>query len=85
MTPTCSRTRNGQRGQLPESINTLPDFRVQDPDYAEATAHLTEDHIAAVAWISIAISAFNGASIVNPRPVPRQAPGLRRSRLTSAS
>ncbi|WP_055695062.1 carboxymuconolactone decarboxylase family protein [Streptomyces prasinopilosus] len=57
---------------LAESVTVLPDARVQDQDYAEATAHLTAEEISAVAWVALTMNAFNRVSIVSRHPVPLQ-------------
>ncbi len=57
---------------LAESVTTLPDARVQEQDHAEAARHLTAEELSAVAWVAIAMNAFNRLSIVSRHPVPRQ-------------
>ena len=58
---------------LAESLTVLPSSREQDLDYADARAHLTDDQLSAVAWVTVAMNAFNRISIVS-RHVPRSAP-----------
>jgi len=58
---------------LAESITTLPDARTQDQDYADARKHLTPDELSAVAWVAIAINAFNRISIVSGHTVHAEA------------
>ena len=50
---------------LAESITTLPDEETQDHQYRCARAVLTEDEVAAVSWLAIAMNSFNRISIVS--------------------
>ena len=59
---------------LAESLTTLPDPRIQDQDYADAAAVLTEEQLSAVSWLAIAINSFNRLSIVSRHPVRPQTP-----------
>jgi AhpD family alkylhydroperoxidase len=54
---------------LAESITTLPDSHLQDRDYDFARARLTEDELSAIAWVAVAMNAFNRISIVSRHPV----------------
>lgn len=58
---------------LAESVTRLPSTYEQDRDYAEARRHLTDDQLSAIAWVTVAMNAFNRISIVSrhtPRPDP---------------
>lgn len=54
---------------LAESLTVLPDAVAQNHDYEEAAAILTAEELSAVAWVAIAIGAFNRVSIVSRHPV----------------
>lgn len=60
-----------------ETVTTLPAAEEQDRRYAEAREHLSDDQFSAIAWLAVAMNAFNRISItsrhpVRPRPVDRQ-------------
>ncbi len=55
---------------LAESLTQLPSHREQELDYAEARRHLTDEQLSAIAWVTVAMNAFNRISIVS-RHTPR--------------
>ena len=57
---------------LAESLTTLPDWRSQKQDYAEAAAVLTDEEVSAIGWVTIAMNFFNRLSIVSRHPVDRK-------------
>lgn len=50
---------------LAESLTALPSAREQELDYAEARRHLTDEQLSAIAWVTVAMNAFNRVSIVS--------------------
>ena len=56
---------------LAESVTTLPEARIQEQDYTEASRHLSAEEISAVSWVAIAMNSFNRLSIVSRHPVRR--------------
>ncbi|WP_349536618.1 carboxymuconolactone decarboxylase family protein [Rhodococcus rhodochrous] len=50
---------------LAEMVTTLPTPDLQDRDYADARAHLTDDQLSAIVWVAIAMNAFNRISILS--------------------
>lgn len=50
---------------LAETVTTLPPPDLQDRDYADARAHLTDDQLSAIVWVAIAMNAFNRISILS--------------------
>ncbi|MCB8913772.1 MULTISPECIES: carboxymuconolactone decarboxylase family protein [Rhodococcus] len=56
---------------LAEMVTTLPTPDLQDRDYADARAHLTDDQLSAIVWVAIAMNAFNRISILSRHRVRR--------------
>lgn len=50
---------------LAESITRIPDGHVGDADYAAAAAVLTDDQLAAVAWIVTVMNALNRVAVTS--------------------
>ncbi|MGF6887995.1 AhpD family alkylhydroperoxidase [Nocardia sp. GAS34] len=51
--------------RLTESITLVADGHVSDEDYAAAAADLTEQQIAAIAWLTTVMNAFNRVAITS--------------------
>ena len=54
---------------LVEAVTLIADGRVPDDVYARVAAELTEQQIAAVTWLSIAINSYNRSIIASRLPV----------------
>jgi AhpD family alkylhydroperoxidase len=54
---------------LSEAITQVGDGQVTDEAYAASAAHLSDQQIAAVAWLTIVMNAFNRLAITSRYPV----------------
>lgn len=54
---------------LAEATTRPADAQLQETSYALARSALSEDEIAAVIWVAVAINAFNRVSIMSKHPV----------------
>ncbi|WEH38250.1 carboxymuconolactone decarboxylase family protein [Streptomyces sp. AM 2-1-1] len=54
---------------LAEAATRPADAQLQETSYALARSALSEDEIAAVIWVAVAINAFNRVSIMSKHPV----------------
>lgn len=55
--------------RLAELTTTLPDHDTAEREYARARAVFTDDELATVIWVAIAINSFNRVSILSRHPV----------------
>ena len=51
--------------ELTEYVTLISDGHIDDELYAELREHLSDDQIAAAAWVAIIINSFNRVSILN--------------------